>query len=51
MGEDDVSNPPSGRSSPDLPVHRAAGAKLMFSTTKVGCVCSKLSSASWVSGY
>ena len=33
---DDISNPPSGRSSPELPIHRASGAKLMFSTTKVG---------------
>ena len=35
VAEDDVSNPPSGRSSPELPLHRSSGAKLMFSTTKV----------------
>ena len=35
MTEDDNSNPPSGRSTPELAVHRSSGAKLVFSTTKV----------------
>ena len=35
LTEDDISNPPSRSSTPDIPVHRSSGAKLVFSTTKV----------------